>query len=107
MAALSLPGWKMLEKMKQRIIEGLARRLPDCDTTTKTISNAMDEKISLWQRIQVKLHLLICIYCARYRDQILLLRTTVRKGMEADKAPPATSLSSEARDRMKRRLSGG
>ena len=91
------------------LIEWLARMLPDCDATTRIISEAMDRKVSLKERIRIRLHVFVCIGCARYKDQIQMLRDTVRKGAvraSTDRPMHIPPLSDDARERMKRRLSG-
>jgi hypothetical protein len=70
------------------------------------LSDAMDRPIPLGDRIAVRLHFLICQWCERYRKQIRLIRTLLRR---EESASPTDSLntsndrlSDEARERLKR-----
>jgi hypothetical protein len=60
------------------------------------------------KRIGVRLHILMCRFCARYERQLLLIRETLRRtaltGTEPD-GPPDETLSSEARRRIEDSLS--
>lgn len=99
----------MLKKIRTAYVEWWARRLPDCDTTTRKISDAMDRQLSFTERLQIRLHNHICEWCARYARQLLLMRETLheRTGRETagTSSTPGASLSAEARERMKRKLS--
>lgn len=48
------------------------------------ISQSMDRPLGLRERLQVKLHLLLCAWCGRYLMQIKLLRQLLREEMHAD-----------------------
>jgi hypothetical protein len=51
----------------------------------------------------VRLHLLICRFCARYERQLLLIRETVRR-LAATEGIPGETLSAEARERIRKSL---
>lgn len=87
----------------------LGRRLPSCEVVTRMMSDAMDRRLPLKERIQVKLHLMICVWCTRYGEQIVLVRNALRqhpdKLTQSGPAPKGSdSLSPDARDRMKKML---
>ncbi|HEY6097506.1 MAG TPA: hypothetical protein VIU83_05570 [Candidatus Deferrimicrobium sp.] len=50
-----------------------------CKDATRLISESMDHSLPLAKRVGVRLHLLICIFCSRYKRQLLLIRETVRQ----------------------------
>ena len=84
------------------------RRLPACKQTVAVISQSMDRPLTLRERVTTKLHLWVCIWCVRYLEQLHLMRGTLRARaakVPEDGAPTAVSLSSEARERLKRALS--
>jgi len=62
----------------------------------------MDRKIPLFQRLGIRIHLMMCRHCARYQKQLLFLRKAIRfySAAEHDEEPTAT-LSDESRDRIK------
>ncbi|HEY5602272.1 MAG TPA: zf-HC2 domain-containing protein [Gammaproteobacteria bacterium] len=47
----------------------------NCKDITKQASNYLDKELPYRARLQVRLHLLICVHCQRYINQ---LRTTIR-----------------------------
>ena len=78
-----------------------------CKEVSHLVSESLDRKLSPWQRIQVRLHLLMCRLCARFRRQTLFLRDAAHHYLMAvAETETATSagLSPEARDRIKRSL---
>ncbi len=94
-------------KLKDAMFRWLARRLPTCKEVTRMASEAMERKLSLRQRLDMKLHLLICSWCMRYLKQLQFMHDAVRQHaaqLETGTAPPPSALSNEARERMKKRL---
>jgi len=96
------------QKFKHAIRWWLLRRLPTCKQTVKVISESMERRLSLRDRITVKLHLWICLWCVWYLEHLQLMRDTIRSkaaqepNLESSSLPP---LSPEARERMKLSLS--
>jgi hypothetical protein len=71
------------------------------------MSESMERRLSLRERINVRLHLWICLWCVWYIQQLQLLRTTIRSRAKEEPNLDATSLPSlspEARERMKQSL---
>jgi hypothetical protein len=78
-----------------------------CKEVSHLVSQSLDRKPPFWQRIQVRLHLLMCRFCARFRKQTLFLRDAARHYLMAveDTGTAANiGLSPEARERIKRSL---
>jgi len=50
-----------------------------CKQTTQLVSNSMDQKLSLAQRIGLKLHLLICHYCRNYTRHLRFISRAAKK----------------------------
>ena len=85
----------------------LLRRLPTCRQTVYVASQSLERPLSLGERLKLKVHLWVCIWCVRYLEQLQLMRDTLRargSKLSDDEASDA-SLSAEARERMKRALS--
>jgi hypothetical protein len=104
----------LFNSVKQAVVGRLVRRLPPCEEITRLISASMDRRLSVRERITLRLHLWICVWCARYLEQVHFLRATLRQHAEhlkdeaylPDGEPSATaSLSPEARARIRRALS--
>ena len=75
-----------------------------CKDVTRLLSESMDHSLPLGKRIGVRLHLLICKFCARYKRQLLLIRETVRRLVaEEDKpgGPFGEPLSEETKERIR------
>ena len=91
--------------LKERLIDWLAQRLPTCKEVTRMASDSMDRKLSLRHKISMKLHFIICEWCLRYFKQLQSMREIAYRHDEqtiGEKSSPAFSLSSGARERMKR-----
>ena len=95
----------MIKKLKNAYIEWWARRLPDCDATTRLISDSMDRKLPFVERLKVRLHIHICLWCARYARQLLVMRETLQKRANSEAlTTTGPVMSAEARERLKRKL---
>ncbi len=96
---------KLYDKLKHAIRFWLLRTLPTCQQTVEKISQSMERSLSLRERIDLKLHLWICVWCQWYLEHLHIIRETARS--QADAPPDITSgpgLSNEARERIRRRL---
>ena len=87
------------EKQKERFVYWLAGKLPPCEAICEMASRSLEEPLTLAERVRVRLHFAICVWCERYWKQLRLIRRTVR-----ETEPPAAGLSAEARERIKRAL---
>lgn len=75
-----------------------------CKDVTKLLSESMDRSLPLGKRIGVRLHLIICKWCARYGRQLLLIRETAMRLAATVGAPGESfgdTLSEEARERIR------
>ena len=96
---------KLYDKLKHAIRFWLLRTLPTCQQTVEKISQSMERSLSLRERINLKLHVWICVWCQWYLEHLHIMRETARA--KADEPPDFTSspgLSNEARERIRRRL---
>ena len=78
-----------------------------CKEISYLVSESLDHKLPFWQRIQVRMHLFMCRFCARFRRQTLFLKDAARHyllAVEKTEAVTSDGLSPEARDRIKRSL---
>jgi len=73
-----------------------------CDEVTRRVSESMDRKLPMGQRILVRMHLMMCRYCSRFRRQLQAIRNAARlddfsfEPFDAD-----DTLSENARSRIK------
>ncbi|HET6977935.1 MAG TPA: hypothetical protein VFI24_16520 [Pyrinomonadaceae bacterium] len=67
----------------------------------ETISQSMERKLTLRERTNMKLHLWVCAWCQWYLEHLHIIRDAAR-AKAAD--PSGPSLSTEARERIKRNL---
>jgi hypothetical protein len=93
-------------KLKDKLIRWLALRLPTCKEVTRMASDTMERKLPLRQRLDMKLHLLICTMCMRYVKQLQFMHDAIQQHaaqIETGATSPLT-LPDDARERMKQRL---
>jgi hypothetical protein len=100
---------KAYDNLKHSIRFWLLRKLPTCQQTVEKISQSMERKLTLRERIDLKLHLWICAWCQWYLEHLQIIRYAARA--KAAESPDLNSisgpaLSSEARERIKRKLTG-
>ena len=75
----------------------------NCKEVTLMVSESLDRKLSLFQRIGIRMHLLMCKFCSRYRRQLLILRESMRLYPRyGEDTEPSLTLPPEARERIKR-----
>ena len=75
----------------------------NCRKVTRMVSDSLDHKLPLYQRFGIRIHLMMCKFCSRYRDQLLLMRKIIGpKMMDKKETDLSIKLSSKARERIKR-----
>lgn len=83
----------------------------DCREISRLVSISMDHGLALHKRAGLRLHLMMCRYCARNRRQLFFLRELMRRyDQHCNAQAGGTRLPAETRDRIRRelvRLSGG
>lgn len=100
---------KLYDNLKHDVRYWLLRTLPTCEQTVERISQSMERPLTLRERFNVRLHLWICAWCQWYMEHLQIIRDAAHaKGAQSPdlNSVPAPSLSFEARERIKRRLSG-
>ncbi len=73
-----------------------------CKEVSELVSQSLDRKLSLRERIALRLHLMMCDMCINYRRQILFMHRAVRQ-MKRREAP-TDRLPEEAKERIKKRI---
>ena len=97
-------GW--YDKTKHAVRFWLLRRLPPCQQTVEIISQSLERPLSTRERVLLKLHLWVCMWCVWYLEHLQLIRDTARKDSQdlPELDPSVTGLSAEARERIKQQL---
>ena len=75
----------------------------NCKDATQLTSRRFDEKLPLGKRIALRLHLMMCIHCARYARQLRNLRYFVSqypKCTEAAQNDETPTLPAETQQRL-------
>lgn len=66
------------------------------------VSESLDEKLPFHRRVFIRMHLMMCKHCFRFRKQLLILRRACRIQERSDEVlDPSMGLSAEARERIK------
>ena len=53
---------------------------PTCREVHRLVSESMDRELSMIERGRVGVHLLVCVACTRFNQQMDLLRRSFRQG---------------------------
>jgi hypothetical protein len=56
-----------------------------CRKTTQLISESFERKLSLLEKLAVRMHLLVCRLCPRFRSQILFIENAMRQMRSSEK----------------------
>ncbi len=78
----------------------------NCKDMTKVISDSLDRKLTLRQRMELWMHIMMCGLCRRFRSNALAIRKKVREtsAQPSEKVtasePEAAPLSPAARNRI-------
>lgn len=79
----------------------------NCKEVSKLVSESLDRKLSMWQRMNLWMHLGMCGFCSRFRKDMIHLHEETQQHaveIEQDSADADVKLSDDSRDRMKRLL---
>jgi hypothetical protein len=55
-----------------------------CDVITKDISESMDHRISLRNRLKIRLHVMFCKFCRRYQSQLMTMHTLFEQYLQKE-----------------------
>lgn len=78
-----------------------------CEGAARLLSDAQERPLSLAERLALAGHLLACVWCRRYRDQLGHLArfmAQLRASAAGPAASAATKLSATAKDRIRTRI---
>ena len=78
-----------------------------CREISRLVSESMERDLPLRQRLEVRMHLMMCRLCSGFARQMQLLRRAARENPERlgpDEGAPEARLSNGARQRIKAAL---
>ena len=77
----------------------------NCKEVSLKVSESLDRKLPLHKRIMIRIHMMMCRYCARFQQQMILIRQIARyaKPLEST-TEESVKLSEDARARLKQTL---
>ena len=93
----------VFSKLKRTVRLKILKSLPACRDVVPLMSESLDRPLSWWESINVRLHLRVCSWCARYLAQIQMLSDFLGLGSE-EREVSSETLSPEARERIRRSL---
>lgn len=78
----------------------------NCCEVSRMVSESLDRRLPLRQRMGLRVHLLMCRFCARFKNQLLIMRDAIRLHESRGEDPVSSvALSQETRNRIKEALS--
>ena len=78
-----------------------------CNDVSQKVSQSLDAALPFHHRMAVRMHLLMCRYCARFRRQLIMLRKASRLMDDEPSTDETTAtLSNESKERIKKALRG-
>lgn len=75
-----------------------------CKEITQLISEGLDRRLSFWQQVGLRLHLMMCGTCAAYRRQVTALDKLISARFGVSGPAGSHLLSGDARRRIKAAL---
>lgn len=76
-----------------------------CNDVSQKVSQSLDTSLPFHHRMAVRMHLLMCRYCARFRRQLIMLRQVSRHVDDEPSIDQTTAtLSNETKERIKKAL---
>jgi hypothetical protein len=99
-------AFELYTKVRKSIRLFLLRQTPACNELVPLMSQSLERSLTLRERVTLKLHLFVCIWCVWYLDQIRRMRSILRTSTDDEPAADLVEaeLSDEARARIKRAL---
>ena len=76
-----------------------------CKDVSQLVSESMDRALPIYQRVWLRMHLLMCKYCSRCREQFEVIRTaSCHAELHGKDLDDSRSLSNDGRERLKKFL---
>jgi len=76
----------------------------NCKQTSLLVSQSLDRRLSWRERMAVRIHLWICVYCRRFTQQLALIRRMMQAWQHQATEQSELALSQAARERIAQQL---
>jgi len=76
----------------------------NCKQTSALVSQSLDRQLTWRERIAVRIHLWICVYCRRFAQQLNLIRRMMQAWQQQATDQSELALSQAARERITQQL---
>jgi len=94
-----------MSQLKKTIVKGMNRVMLDCDTATLLITKNEFTSLSCIEQIKLRMHLLSCKYCRRFKKQSTVISLHVHQiNVDLSNAKLHMHLSDEQKKRMKNKI---
>ena len=101
-------GMGLYDKTVHAVRYFLLRRLPTCKQMAPVMSESLERQLTLRERVTLKLHLWVCVWCVWYLENLRTMRDALHARGAREEEPgevdSAVRLSEEARERIRRAL---
>lgn len=76
----------------------------NCKQTSLLVSQSLDRPLTWRERMAVRMHLWICVYCRRFMQQLKLIRQQMSRWQQQEVTRSDITLPQAARDRITQQL---
>lgn len=66
---------------------GLVNRMLNCKEVSKLVSKSKEQKLGLWERFMLRMHIWICGPCTEYEKNSSYLSSAMREYAKQDRQP--------------------
>jgi hypothetical protein len=74
----------------------------NCKEVSEMVSESMDRALPFYQRVLIRMHLLMCKYCARCKEQYETIRAAMRyEELDGKELDASRSLSKDGKERLR------
>jgi hypothetical protein len=74
----------------------------NCKEVSEMVSESMDRALPFYQRVLIRMHLLMCKYCARCKEQYETIRAAMRyEELDGKDLDASRSLSKDGKERLR------
>jgi len=95
---------KVFERIKTLSIVWIWNHTPNCAEMSRLASKGIDQPLSRWTRLKMRLHYLICVWCERYSKHLKFLHRATPRAEDQIDGLADRGLSAEAKRRIIERL---
>lgn len=76
----------------------------NCKQTSLLVSQSLDRPLTWRERMAVRIHLWICVYCRRFMQQLKLIRQQMSRWQQQEVSRTDITLPQAAKDRITKKL---